>query len=67
MTLYGDGPPGVDDAAGEKLFAENCAVCHGDAGQGNREKGAPRLASRVHLHGDDRATSWRRSPRRGWA
>ena len=56
MTLYGDGEPGKDVAAGKKLFAENCAVCHGDAGQGDREKGAPRLASHVHLHGDDRAT-----------
>jgi cytochrome c oxidase cbb3-type subunit III len=56
MTLYGNATPGVDVAAGRKLFVENCAVCHGDAGQGDRAKGAPRLASRVHLHGDDRAT-----------
>ena len=56
MTLYGKGAAGVDVAAGKKLFAENCAVCHGDAGQGNRELGAPPLASRVHLNGDDRAT-----------
>ena len=55
MTLYGDAQPGKDVAAGEKLFAENCAICHGEAGQGDREKGAPRLASRVHLYGDDRA------------
>ena len=52
MTLYGTASPGADVAAGKKLFAENCAVCHGDAGQGNREKGAPRLASHVHLRGD---------------
>jgi cytochrome c oxidase cbb3-type subunit 3 len=55
MTLYGK-PTGRDVAAGQKLFTENCATCHGDAGQGDREKGAPRLASRVHLYGDDRAT-----------
>lgn len=55
MTLYGQ-PDGKDVSAGQKLFAENCAVCHGAAGQGNRELGAPRLASRVHLYGDDRAT-----------
>jgi len=29
-------------------------VCHGDKGQGNREVGAPRLASRIHLYGDSR-------------
>ncbi len=40
---------------GKRVFAENCAVCHGDAGQGNREVGGPRLAARTHLHGDDRA------------
>ncbi len=56
MTLYGDAQPGKDVAAGAKLFAENCAICHGEAGQGDREKGAPRLASRVHLYGNDRAT-----------
>jgi cytochrome c oxidase cbb3-type subunit 3 len=66
MTLYGmpaNGNGGAskdvsakDIAAGKQLFADNCAVCHGDAGQGNREVGAPRLASRVHLYGDDRAT-----------
>ncbi len=54
MTLYGQ-DTGKDVTAGKKLFADNCAVCHGAAGQGNREVGAPRLASRVHLYGDDRA------------
>ena len=41
---------------GAAAFQTNCAVCHGDAGQGDREKGAPRLASHVHLYGNDRAT-----------
>lgn len=53
MTLYGK-PTDRDVSAGRKLFADNCAVCHGEAGQGDREKGAPRLASRVHLYGDSR-------------
>jgi cytochrome c oxidase cbb3-type subunit 3 len=55
-TLYGlaasGKEPAKDVAAGQKLFAENCAVCHGDKGQGNRELGAPKLASRAHLYGD---------------
>ncbi len=55
MTLYGTSVQGVDVAPGRKLFVDNCATCHGDAGQGDREKGAPRLAARIHLHGDDRA------------
>ena len=56
MTLYGSAEPAKDVTAGKQLFAENCAICHGDAGQGDHEKGAPRLASRVHLYGGDRAT-----------
>jgi len=56
VTLYGRGEAGKDVSAGKQLFADNCAVCHGEAGQGNREVGAPRLASRVHLYGDERAT-----------
>ena len=56
MTLYGNTEPGKDVSAGKQLFVENCAICHGEMGQGDREKGAPRLASRVHLYGNDRAT-----------
>jgi cytochrome c oxidase cbb3-type subunit III len=53
MTMYGK-PTDRDVSAGRKLYADNCAVCHGEAGQGDREKGAPRLASRVHISGDSR-------------
>jgi cytochrome c oxidase cbb3-type subunit 3 len=52
-TLYG--LPASGSTEGKRIFAENCAVCHGDAGQGNREVGGARLAGRTHLHGDDRA------------
>ncbi len=40
---------------GKALFADNCAACHGDAGEGNRAVGAPNLADRVWLHGSDKA------------
>jgi cytochrome c oxidase cbb3-type subunit III len=53
-TLYGL-PTGANTDPGKRLFAENCAVCHGETGQGNREFGAPKLAARTHLRGDDRA------------
>jgi len=39
-----------------KIFAENCAVCHGDAGKGNQELGAPNLADKIWLYGSDEAT-----------
>jgi cytochrome c oxidase cbb3-type subunit III len=47
---------GYDDKAGAKIFAENCAVCHGDAGKGNQELGAPNLADKIWLYGSDEAT-----------
>jgi cytochrome c oxidase cbb3-type subunit 3 len=42
--------------AGAKLFADNCAACHGDKGQGNRELGAPSLSDQIWLFGSDKAT-----------
>ena len=39
--------PGADLALGKKVFAENCSVCHGDEGKGNREMGAPNLTDKI--------------------
>ena len=44
------------DMAGAKTFAENCAACHGEAGQGGREVGAPKLADGIWLYGGDKET-----------
>ena len=38
---------------GALVFAENCAVCHGPAGQGNRQLGAPNLTDGIWLYGGD--------------
>ncbi len=46
----------VDVTAGAKVFAENCAACHGDDGKGNRELGAPNLTDQIWLYGSDKAT-----------
>ena len=39
---------------GATLFADNCASCHGEAGLGDREQGAPNLADAIWLYGGDR-------------
>ena len=45
----------VADAAlvepGAAVYAENCAACHGDQAEGNRELGAPNLADSIWLNG----------------
>lgn len=52
---WGVVPAGTNTSAGAALFADNCAACHGDKGQGNRDFGAPPLKARVHLYNGDRA------------
>jgi cytochrome c oxidase cbb3-type subunit 3 len=42
-------------AEGGKIFADNCAACHGDAGKGNQELGAPDLTDKIWLYGSDEA------------
>jgi len=49
-------PAGTDLAAGKKLFADNCAACHGEEAKGNPEIGAPNLADRIWLYGSDEAS-----------
>ena len=47
---------GYDAKAGAKIFADNCELCHGDAGKGNQELGAPNLTDQIWLYGSDEAT-----------
>ncbi len=47
---------GVNLDAGKKLFADNCASCHGETGQGNQQLGAPNLSDKIWLYGSDEAT-----------
>ena len=55
-TLAGNKPERGDVAKGKQLFAENCAACHGEAGKGNPEVGAPNLTANIWLYGGDQAT-----------
>jgi cytochrome c oxidase cbb3-type subunit III len=50
-SLSGLEQPGAAALRAEPLFAANCAVCHGPAGQGLRQFGAPNLADRIWLYG----------------
>jgi cytochrome c oxidase cbb3-type subunit 3 len=46
--------PNASIALGGKLFAENCAVCHGDDGKGKRDLGSPDLTDAIWLFGSDK-------------
>lgn len=57
--LSGQALSAADEArreAGEAIFAENCASCHGEDGTGTAELGAPNLADAVWLYGGDAAS-----------
>jgi cytochrome c oxidase cbb3-type subunit 3 len=45
----------ADLTSGKKIFMDNCAVCHGEGGKGNREAGAPDLSDAIWLYGSDKA------------
>lgn len=64
LSLTGKAPA---NAAGAQLFAENCAVCHGPDGKGQREFGAPNLADAIWLYGGTRADVMKQvsAPRHG--
>ncbi|MGJ3263573.1 MAG: cytochrome-c oxidase, cbb3-type subunit III [Salinarimonas sp.] len=47
-------PAGFDPAAGEELFVTNCSACHGEAGEGLQDLGAPNLTDGIWLYGSDR-------------
>ena len=58
--------PGSDRAAGKKIFAENCAACHGADGKGNQELGAPNLTDKIWLYGSSEADHRRDHHQQPW-
>lgn len=55
LSLSGQAGDGDASARGQELFAENCAACHGEAGEGSTELGAPALNNDIWLYGGDKA------------
>lgn len=43
-------------SAGQPVFVDNCAVCHGEKGTGLRDLGTPNLTDQIWLYGGDRET-----------
>jgi len=56
LSLSGQPHDGAQAEAGKALFADNCASCHGDAGDGGRDFGAPNLTDGIFLYGSDAAS-----------
>ena len=48
--------PGADLKRGAKIFADNCAVCHGADGKGQRAVGSANLTDKIWLYGSDTNT-----------
>jgi cytochrome c oxidase cbb3-type subunit 3 len=53
-TLSGLEKPDASSGRGAELFAANCAACHGPAGRGDRQFGAPNLTDAIWLYGASR-------------
>jgi cytochrome c oxidase cbb3-type subunit 3 len=51
LALSGQAGDPEAAARGAAVFAEQCASCHGDAGEGIAEMGAPRLDDAISLYG----------------
>jgi cytochrome c oxidase cbb3-type subunit 3 len=51
LSLSGHATDTAAAGRGAKIFADNCAACHGDAGKGNHEVGAPNLTDGIWLYG----------------
>lgn len=55
-NLAGEDHDAALAATGTEIYADNCSACHGEAGLGDREQGAPNLTDAIWLYGGDRAT-----------
>ncbi|MEQ9326814.1 MAG: cytochrome-c oxidase, cbb3-type subunit III [Rhodospirillales bacterium] len=56
QSLAGIGENNAAAKRGAAIYADNCAACHGEQGQGLAEFGAPALNNDIWLYGGDTAT-----------
>lgn len=56
LKLSGQEHDKAGAARAQAVFADNCAACHGETGEGDREQGAPALNDAIWLYGSDRET-----------
>ncbi|HYE51533.1 MAG TPA: cytochrome-c oxidase, cbb3-type subunit III [Azospirillaceae bacterium] len=56
LSLSGTATDVTAAGRGAAVYAENCAACHGERGEGNQEMGAPRLNDAIWLYGGDKAS-----------
>lgn len=56
LSLSGNDRDATLADRGSVLFQEDCALCHGETGLGDRAQGAPNLADAIWLYGGDRAS-----------
>ena len=54
LSLSGRADDSEAAARGAKIFADNCAPCHGKDGKGNETLGAPDLTDQLWLYGGDK-------------
>jgi cytochrome c oxidase cbb3-type subunit III len=55
LSLTGRSTDAAAVGRGQKIFAEQCAACHGPDGKGKQEQGAPNLTDAIWLYGDSKA------------
>ena len=54
LSLSGKSSDPAAVARGQKVFADQCANCHGPDGKGKQDQGAPNLADGIWLYGGSR-------------
>ncbi|MEX0955162.1 MAG: cytochrome-c oxidase, cbb3-type subunit III [Rhizobiaceae bacterium] len=67
VSLSGEPSDPALASAGQQVFADNCAACHGENGEGSPDLGAPDLADAIWLYGssEDAIAQQVRAPKHG--